>query len=250
VVAITQGDSHLCALLASGGVSCLGYNATGELGDGTTVGRRTPAPVSGLVSGVTAISAGGDQTCAVTSPGDVFCWGTIDYWSSSPEFKTAVTVPTKVPGLAAVASVSVGTNHTCAVVSGLVKCWGRNDDGQLGDGTFADSATPVTVSGLAANAIAVAAGNRETCALLASGAVACWGAVITDGDGSHSVADSATPVIVTGLAGSPTSLSIGQYSVSAVLPTGGVACWGTDEICNLGQNPCADAIAPVEVVGL
>ena len=72
--AVAAGDSHTCALLANGAVSCWGQNNSGQLGDGTLTNRTTPATVSGL-SGATAVTAGGYHTCALLGDGTVRCWG-------------------------------------------------------------------------------------------------------------------------------------------------------------------------------
>jgi hypothetical protein len=79
VSAIAAGDVHTCARTTEGGVKCWGWNFYGQLGDGTTTKRHRPVNVSGLVSGVSAITAGGAHTCARTAGGGVKCWGDNEY---------------------------------------------------------------------------------------------------------------------------------------------------------------------------
>ena len=174
VTAIAASRYHTCALTVSGGVMCWG---AGPLGDGTTDARLIPVDVSGLSSGVTAIAAGGNHTCALTASGGVKCWGENAFGQLGDGTIDARLTPVDVSGLSSgVTAIAAGVSHTCALtVSGGVKCWGENGDGQLGNGTDYSRLTPVDVSGLSSGVVDIAAGWRHTCALTASGGVKCWG---------------------------------------------------------------------------
>jgi alpha-tubulin suppressor-like RCC1 family protein len=178
VAAVSAGYYHTCALTTTGGVKCWGYNQYGQVGDGTTDQRLTPVDVSGLTSGVAAVAAGQEHTCALTTTGGLKCWGLNGYGRLGDGTGDYRTTPVDVVGLTSgVAAVAPGNDHTCALTTtGGVKCWGDNEHGQLGDGTTTRRLTPVDVLGLASGVAAVAAGTEHTCAVMTTGGLKCWGA--------------------------------------------------------------------------
>ena len=126
---IAAGKEHSCGITLTGGVRCWGDNENGQLGNGTNVDSSIPVPVSGISSGATSIATSRDQSCAVVS-GIVKCWGknnsgmlgntAFDYYGSN--------VPATVMNIPAGATAVTlnDSYHVCAIVSGIVKCWGNN----------------------------------------------------------------------------------------------------------------------------
>ena len=150
VTQLATGLHHTCALTSSGAVKCWGSNETGQLGDGTTTNRNLPVNVVGLNEGVLAIAAGAGFTCALTSLTEVKCWGNNTRGELGDGTSQQRLTPAAVVGLnAAVSALSVGEFHGCVLTDQhLLRCWGANSQGQLGDGTKTDRHTPVDVLGL------------------------------------------------------------------------------------------------------
>jgi alpha-tubulin suppressor-like RCC1 family protein len=249
VSALAAGSYHTCALTTAGGVSCWGNGSEGQLGSGPLAPRSTPVGVNGLASGVTAIVAGENHTCALTSSETARCWGDnlqaqlgdgVNWYHATPE---------AVSGMAS-GVTSISTSYqTCAVKSGGVSCWGFNGDGELGDGTMIDRTTPVTVSGLASGATAIATGETSTCAVATGGAVLCWGGNATGQLGDGTTTSHLTPMPVTGLA-SVSAVVIGYGFGCALTNAGTVKCWGENAEGELGDNTTTDRLTPVAVTGL
>lgn len=179
VIAIAAGGSHTCALTATGGVKCWGDSWAELPGGGGFCGVcTTPVDVPGLASDVASIATNSQHTCVLTTAAGVKCWGL----NSTGQLGDSTTedrhTPVEVVGLTSgVASITAGTDHTCALTTaGGVKCWGYNDVGQLGDGTTTQRTAPVDVSGLTSGVAVVVAGAGYTCALPTAGGVKCWGA--------------------------------------------------------------------------
>ena len=221
VAAVTAGLYHTCAVTIGGASLCWGYNSSGQLGDGTGTNRSTPTAVSGLGSGVAAMSAGGFDTCALAVGGSALCWGENNYGQLGDGTTTARSTPMGVSGLGiGVAAVAAGLMHTCALTtSGGVLCWGFNSNGQLGDGTTTIRPTPTAVNGLGNGIAEIATGYYHTCALTAGGGVGCWGSN-DDGElGDGTTVNRSTPVAAVTLEPS-CILSIAPLSTSPSFAAG------------------------------
>jgi hypothetical protein len=187
---------------APGGGAC-GYECTGGL-------LKCPEGCCPA----TAVAAGGDHTCAVTSAGALYCWGRNDAGQvSGTPSASPVTTPLKRFDSGAVA-VAGGVAHTCVAFASDVRCWGRGLEGQAPEARAIPGVTRL------------AAGVAHTCALVGStGEVTCWGTSSSGQDGGG------TPV----LAGAVT-IAAGDDHTCVLIGGGEVRCWGSRELGQLGDG--------------
>jgi alpha-tubulin suppressor-like RCC1 family protein len=190
IVELALATSHTCALLASGEVRCWGFNIYGELGYGFSYDHASldyvRARAIELSGTAIHIAAGHYHSCALLSGGGVRCWGdnslgqlALNGVANVGDRDKPMDHPPIDLGGAAV-QIEAGANHTCARLgTGGVRCWGDHGSGQLGydQATYLATQTPAQRGdvNLAEPAIDIALGESHTCALLASGAVRCWG---------------------------------------------------------------------------
>lgn len=250
---ISVGGLHSCALMETGSVRCWGSNYVGQLGAVPDFKRNLPTDVAGLPASLAQIEAGANFTCARTMAGGVKCWGDNYYLQlgdgSIVQWRP---LPVDVDGLASsVTMVSAGVYHACGLTpGGGVKCWGNNFYGELGDGTYLNSATPVDVSGLASGVTVITAGSGHTCALTVGGGVKCWGDNYSGQLGDRTNTRRPIPVDVIGLESGVVAIAAGGSHTCALLNSGGIQCWGYNGEGQLGDGSVTDRNFPVDVMGL
>lgn len=213
VVQVEAGGLHILALKSDGTVWAWGYNSYGQLGDATTIGRRSPVRVGANTAGfqnIIAISAGQDHSLALKSDGTVWVWGDNQYGQHGLGTSSGMaTAPVQITSLSNVTQISAGGRHSVArKTDGFVVAWGMNGSGQLGLGATTSGGcycvpTPVTISSLA-NVIDIEAGGDHTLARMRDGSIRAWGYNWegTVGNGTRSTTSpNAVATPVTSLAG-------------------------------------------------
>lgn len=247
-VSVSAGGWHTCALTSQYGVQCWGADTDGQLGHGPIGDQSQPIDVTGMESGVAMLSAGKQHNCVVTNKGAAYCWGQNEDGRLGDGTTILRNVPTLVVGLdSGVKSIIAGNYHSCAIMnSGQIKCWGRNAEGQLGDGTKVDRLTPVDVIGYEGHAVEVVAAWYYTCAISDAGHMSCWGlgALGNGGYGQQSA-----PTLVHGL--DPVKSATAGAAHTCVLTVAGeISCWGINDHGQVGNNTNAYTYLPMKVEGL
>lgn len=247
---VALGGFHSCVMTTGGGVKCWGYNRFGQLGDNSTTTRLTAVDVSGLTSGVSAIAAGTDHTCVLTTGGGIKCWGGNASGQLGDNSTTNRLTPVDVSGLTSgVNAIAANRDHTCALTTGGgVKCWGYNGYGQLGDNSTTNRLTAVDVPGLTSGVSAIEAGTYHTCALMTGGGVKCWGYNTYGQLGDNSTTTHLTAVDVSGLNSGGNAIAAGNFHTCSLTTGGSVKCWGYNYYGELGDNSSTNRSAAVEAL--
>lgn len=283
IAGVLYGVSN-CVRLQDRTARCWGSNASGELGDGTTVDSATPVAPLGL-SDVAQLSGGVGHFCAVRGDGAVLCWGDNSNGQLGDGTTISRRVPTLVPGLSRIVMVACGQGYTFALDQdgtvyevnayapapypdlsnaaeistaggeicarlrdGTVRCLGPNSMGQLGDGTTSSRSTSVTVLGLS-SVTQISVGGQHACALRSDGTVVCWG---SNSDGQLGIGTDddfrtvASPVLLPLPA---TQISAGALHTCARTTDGHAYCWGRNTTGQLGNGTTDTGWSPVLVTG-
>ena len=257
--AITAGGGYTCALHQTGNISCWGANWDGQLGDGTNNYSSLQVKVQGIDDAV-AISTGVGSSCALHNDGNISCWGSNSLGQlgngTGGTFHAHSPVPVKVTGIDDATAITTGSffdSNSCALhQTGTISCWGRNDFGQLGNGTGGNegdmSSVPVKVQDIG-NATAISAGWGHSCALHQNGTISCWGINLTAQIDDNEEPTNSVPVKVQDI-DDATAISAGWGHSCALHQNGTISCWGINEYGQLGDGSDEGSLVPVGVVGI
>jgi alpha-tubulin suppressor-like RCC1 family protein len=264
--AIATGDSHTCAILDNESIKCWGSNASGQLGLGDNSTRGAGSGEMGdsltivdLGSGGTAkaITAGNQHTCAILDNSSVKCWGANasgqlglgdddNRGDGSNDMGDNLTIVDLGTGRTAKA-IATGDSHTCALLdNALVKCWGENGNGQLGQGgiddlgdesgEMGDALDPVDL-GSGRTATSITTGTGYTCVLLDDDSVKCWGRADYGQLGAGKTEEynepDASPIDL-GDGITATAIASGYFHTCAILNNSSIKCWGLNDSGQLG----------------
>ncbi len=237
-IKISAGKFHSLALLSDGTVKSWGYNASGQLGDGSRIDRPAPVSVSGLEF-VNAIAAGDSHSFAIFG-GTPFGWGANNRGQLGDGSTTERLTPVPLSSPDKSIEIACGSLYTAAITAdSKVYSWGYNNIGQLGDGTVIERHTPAIITGRTFGKItAIAAGASHSTAVESDGTVWTWGDNLYGQLGNDSYLDNSFPdrtAAGTGLAGI-TSPTAGLWNTLALSSKGTIYSWGDNTKGQLGTG--------------
>ncbi|MCL6591934.1 MAG: putative Ig domain-containing protein [Firmicutes bacterium] len=249
IIKVSAGENHSLALKSDGTVWAWGYNLDGELGIGTMNHQNTPSQVQEL-SGVISIAAGAGHSLALKSDGTVWAWGR--NWDGQLGNGTSVnyeTTPVPVQGLSGVIFIACGQNHSLALKSdGSIWTWGKNNYGQLGEGSTNNRNIPIQVAGLS-GIIAVSGGAGHSLALKSDGSVWAWGDNYYGQLGDGTTNSQSSPIQVPGLNGAISVFCSAENSL-VLKSDGTVWAWGRNQVGQLGDGTYLNRYHPIQINSL
>jgi alpha-tubulin suppressor-like RCC1 family protein len=280
---LAVGAHHSCGITDAGVAMCWGSGYSGQLGVGSYTATTTPAPIAGTDRFV-AVGAHASRSCAIRTDNQVFCWGVGPDGGPSPgtlgldlralavgqrhscglqvsdgallcwgansygqlSDGTDIGDGVRQVDLTGVTAVAAGDNYSCAIAGAQSSCWGNNN-GSLGTGDTADTATPRAI----ATTLTFTAldGGSFTCGVTSEQEAYCWGDNPSGQLGDGGLEFRAAPSIPVAVAGSVVHVAVGDDHACALISDGQVACWGSDRHGAVGVGRAVVQSLPRDVFG-
>jgi alpha-tubulin suppressor-like RCC1 family protein len=272
VTRVAVGGGHSCAVTTEHHIRCWGQNDLGQAG----VGEASSLPVayaevrnragSGPLTGAVSVVNGYRHSCALLTSGEVRCWGGNGFGqlgdgsADNRYLPVPVLASTGSGHLRGVTRIAAAGDVTCAVLdTAQARCWGNNDDGQLGNGAVGSARsrpTPVRAvagPGPLTGVTQIAVGTFDVCARLSSGEARCWGQNVSGQVGDGSTDLRGRPVVVRNASGAGPlvgvrSITVGTDHACSVQRDGTARCWGANASGQLGNGTFDPHRLPVVVV--
>ena len=245
---IAAGEFHTVAIKTDGTLWAWGYNAYGQLGDGTTTNRHSPVQI-GTGTDWAKVEAGKEYTVAIKTDGTLWAWGANYSGQLGDGTTTWRYSPVQIGSDTNWAKVAAGDRYTVAIkTDGTLWAWGDNYYGQLGDGTRTTRYSPVQI-GTGTNWAKVAAGGAHTIAIKTDGTLWAWGYNYYGqlGDGTTTNRTSGPVQIGTGT--NWAKVAAGWYHTVAIKTDGTLWAWGSNGDGQLGDGSTAtNRTSPVQIM--
>jgi len=242
---VSIGNNVGCGITSSGVLQCWGYNQAYELADGTTTAKYNPVIID---AGTTySMVSANFNVCAITTSGVLKCWGYNAYGQVGDGTTVTKTSPVTIDVGTSYSYVSTSGYTTCAIttIGGVLKCWGYNLSGALGNGTTTNSNTPIIInSGTAYSSVATTILN--SCGITTVGALRCWGNNLKGQVGNGSTTATLVPVTI---AGTYSKVSMGSQITCALNSTNDLYCWGNNATGDVGDGTLVNKLSPTLIDG-
>ncbi|MBI4511853.1 MAG: hypothetical protein HY698_19625 [Deltaproteobacteria bacterium] len=242
---VSAGEFHSCGVRDEK-LYCWGANSFGQLGvdSGNAPLRAPPGTAVGGNASWVAVAAGGSHTCAIQKdPRTLWCFGRNDLRQLGCEGEACSgPTPVQVGMLADWDEVTTGSSHSCARRGSHVECWGHNEFGQVGLGSFRPAAAlPSRVQGPPVKWVQVAAGSEHTCGVDQDGGGFCWGNASRGQRGDGEESDRQAPSRIAGEVGEWKSVAAGwSRHACGIAQDGALLCWGANDAGQLGNGSMSD----------
>jgi len=234
---VTVGSAHTCQVRAgSGQLSCWGENESGQLGDGGTATAIYQPKIIDSGSAYQKVTAGRVHTCGILTNGTLKCWGNNLFYQLGDGTTTERLTPAVVDSGTTYSQVvaSKANDSTCGITTaGVLKCWGLNSSGQLGDGTKTSRPVP-TVIDSGTNYLKVSLGFSHTCGITTMGVLKCWGSASSYRLGTGGLVEKLSPTVID--SGNSYIAVSASNSTCAIRVDNQLRCWGDNSADQLGVD--------------
>ncbi len=244
------GDNFTCGITTSGALYCWGLNSNSQAAQPNTYQNYNTPQLVDDTHAWAEVGAGFDHACALTDAGEAYCWGTDSNGTGvlgSNTYYNTQTVPMLVAGGYTFTAISVGQQHVCAIADTQAGyCWGQGNNGELGNGSWTSSPTPVRVGALLFTEISAA--GSSSCGVTTDNTDVCWGGNWSGQLGTGDFSAANAPLMVS-TATPITSISGGNDTVCGLASDGTTYCWGNrGPEGRFGDGATAAARTPVPVI--